>query len=320
MARVPATLDVGARSLFCGPESFTPDRMPLVGEAPELRNFFVGAGLNSIGILTGGGVGRLLAHWILHGSPDMDVTGINIDRFHAFQANPAYRADRVVESLGMVYDYSPHRPMRTARGARQSPVHSQLAAAGAYFKDASGWEAPAWFAPAGVDPAQAAVPLSWGRQPWFEYWRAEHVAARTDAVLFDMTLMAKALVQGRGAGALLNRLSTADVDGPVGRVTYTQWLNETGGVEADVTVSKLAPGRFMVIASDTAHRHVLAWMERHIPNGGRVSVTDVTGAYALLNIQGPQSRALLQRVTSEDLSGTAFRFRCVQDIDIGCVA
>ncbi|HEX8793570.1 MAG TPA: FAD-dependent oxidoreductase, partial [Polyangiaceae bacterium] len=178
MSRVPKTLEVGIRKFFCGPESFTPDLQPCVGEAPELKNYFVAAGLNSIGILTGGGLGRVLAHWIVNGRPDVDVTGFNIDRLHTYQSNPEYRRTRTVESLGMVYQcHYPTRSMQTARGAKRSPIHDRLAERGAYFRDVSGWEGADWYAPDGTTNPDAG-PLSWGRQSWFPHWRAEHVAAR----------------------------------------------------------------------------------------------------------------------------------------------
>ena len=170
MKRVPISLEKGVRTFFCGPESFTPDLAPIVGEAPELRNYFVAAGLNSIGILTGGGLGRVLAHWIVHGRPDVDVTGFNIDRLHRYQSNPEYRRTRTMESLGMVYQcHYPTRSMQTARGARRSPLHDRLAARGAYFKDVSGWEGADWYAPPGHE-ADAGT-LSWGRQRWGHHCR-----------------------------------------------------------------------------------------------------------------------------------------------------
>ncbi|HEX9033874.1 MAG TPA: FAD-dependent oxidoreductase, partial [Streptosporangiaceae bacterium] len=177
MARIPITSQVGIRKFFCGPESFTPDLLPIVGEAPELRNYFVAAGLNSIGILTGGGIGRTVARWIVDGTPDIDVTAMNIDRLHPYQANPEYRATRTVESLGLVYaTHYPHRPTRTARGARLSPVHGRLAAQRACFRDVSGWEGADWYAPEGVEPEVGE--LTWGRPHWFGYWEAEHNATR----------------------------------------------------------------------------------------------------------------------------------------------
>jgi 4-methylaminobutanoate oxidase (formaldehyde-forming) len=316
MGRVPVSLETGVRKFFCGPESFTPDLAPIVGEAPELKNFFVAAGLNSIGILTGGGMGRVLAHWILTGRPDVDVTGMNIDRLHKYQSNPEYRRTRTVESLGMVYQcHYPTRSMQTARGAKKSPLHERLAARGAYFKDVSGWEGADWYAPPGVEPK--AERLSWGRQNWFPYWQAEHQATREGVILMDMSFMSKFLVQGRDAGQILNWISANNVDGPAGVITYTQWLNEGGKLEADLTVTKLDDERFWVVASDTAHRHVETWMRRHAPADSHFFVTDVTSGYAQINIQGPRARDVMQAVTTEDLSNQAFPFRTAREIDIG---
>jgi 4-methylaminobutanoate oxidase (formaldehyde-forming) len=316
MRRVPASMDAGVRKFFCGPESFTPDLQPIVGEAPELRNYFVAAGLNSIGILTGGGLGRVVAHWILHGRPDVDVTGFNIDRLHAYQAAPAYRRTRTVEALGMVYQcHYPTRSMQTARGVKRSPLHDRLAARGAYFRDVSGWEGADWYAPPGVAPVVER--LSWGRQSWFPYWEAEHRAAREGVILMDMSFMSKFLVQGPDAGRVLDFVSANRVDGAPGVVTYTPWLDEAGRVQADLTVTKLADDRFWVVASDTAHRHVETWLERHLPAGAHVWVTDVTSGFAQINVQGPRSRELLQSLTSADLSNEAFPFRAAREVDIG---
>ncbi len=315
MRRVPISLDTGVRKFFCGPESFTPDLQPVVGEAPELKNYFVAAGLNSIGILTGGGIGRAVAQWIVDGRPDIDVTGLNIDRLHAYQANPEYLATRTVESLGQVYQcHYPTKSMQTARGAKTSVWHDRLAAAGAYFRDVSGWESPDWYAPAGVEPVVER--LSWGRQNWFPYWAEEHRAAREGVICMDMSFMSKFRVEGRDAGAFLDRLSANHVDGEPGLITYTQWLNDGGTIEADLTVTKLADDRFWVVATDTAHRHVETWMRHHLGDG-HAFVTDVTGGYAQLNVQGPRSREVLQSVTSADLSNEAFPFRTAKEIDIG---
>ena len=316
MARVPAAMEAGIRKFFCGPESFTPDIGPLVGEAPEMRNYFVAAGLNSVGIITGGGIGRVVAQWILDGRPDVDVTAINVDRFQSWQCNPAYRRARAYESLGQVYQcHYPDKQWQTARGAKRSPFHDRLAAQGAYFRDVSGWESPAWYAPEGHEAT--VEKLSWGRPSWFGWWEAEHRACREGVVLMDMSFMGKFLVQGRDAGAHLDHLSANAVNGAAGRITYTQWLNEAGGIEADLTVIKLDEQRYMVVTSDTAHRHTGTWLERHIGEGRHVAVTDVTSAYAQLNIQGPRARELLQSATSADLSNEAFPFRCVREIDIG---
>ncbi|MBB5868137.1 4-methylaminobutanoate oxidase (formaldehyde-forming) [Allocatelliglobosispora scoriae] len=315
MARVPISFDRGVRKFFCGPESFTPDLAPIVGEAPELRNYFVAAGLNSIGILTGGGMGRAVAQWIVDGRPDVDVTGINIDRLHSYQRNPEYRATRTVESLGMVYAcHYPGRSMQSARGAKLSPLHHRLAGQRAYFKDVSGWESPDWYAPEGVEPR--VEELSWDRQNWFGHWEAEHRAAREGVIAMDMSFMSKFLVQGRDAGRELELLSANRVDGEPGMITYTQWLNEGGTIEADLTVTKLDDDRFWVVASDTAHRHAETRMRRQFGDS-HAFVTDVTSGYAQLNIQGPRSRELLAAVTSVDMSHEAFPFRAAREIDLG---
>ncbi|MDB4961115.1 MAG: Sarcosine dehydrogenase [Myxococcales bacterium] len=313
MARVPISMTAGVKKFFCGPESFTPDLKPIVGEAPELKNYFVCAGLNSIGILTGGGMGRVMAHWIINGRPDVDVTSMDIDRLHAYQSNPEYRRTRTVESLGMVYKcHYPTHTMLTARGAKKSPFYDRLAARGAYFRDVSGWEGADWYKPEQPTIEQH----SWGRQHWFLTWEAEHRAAREGVILMDMSFMSKFLVEGRDAGRLLNHISANQVDGASGQITYTQWLDETGKLQADLTVAKLADDKFWVVASDTAHRHVETWMKRRIGDS-HVHVADMTGAYAQINIQGPRSRELMQLVTSVDVSNDAFPFRAARDIDIG---
>jgi heterotetrameric sarcosine oxidase gamma subunit len=316
MSRIPISAEVGLRKFFCGPESFTADLAPVVGEAPELRNYFVAAGLNSVGILSAGGLGRALAHWILNGRPDIDVTGFNIDRLHTYQSNPEYRATRTVESLGTVYlPHYPTKSMHTARDAKKSAFHDRLVAERAYFRDVSGWEGADWYAPEGIEPL--VEKLSWGRQNWFPYWEAEHRAAREGVIAMDMSFMAKFKVQGRDAGHLLDLVSANSVDGDSGVITYTQWLNEGGTLEADLTVTKRGDGDFLVVASDTAHRHVEAWLNRHITADMNAFVTDVTSGLAQLNVQGPRSRELLQSLTSCDLSNEAFPFRAAREVDIG---
>lgn len=316
MARVPITAEVGMKKFFCGPESFTPDLLPIVGEAPNLRGYFVAAGLNSIGILTGGGLGRVMAHWIAHGLPDVDVTAMNINRVLPYQANPAYRRARTVESLGMVYKcHYPYKPLESARGARRSPFHDRLAAQGAYFVETSGWESPGWYAGAGATPEPG--PLTWGRPQWWPHWQREHRAAREGVVAMDMSFMGKFLVQGRDAGKCLNWISANDVDGATGQITYTQWLNADGKLEADLTVTKLADDRFLVVVTDTMVRHAEAWLKRNIPADAHAFVTDVTSGFAQLNVQGPRSRELLQSLTSVDLSNEAFPFRAAREIDVG---
>ncbi len=316
MSRVPITLETGIKKFFCGPESFTPDLKPIIGEAPELRNYFVAAGLNSIGIITGGGLGRVIAHWIINGAPDVDITGFNIDRLHPYQNTSEYRKHRTVESLGMVYkNHYPNKSYKTARGAKKSPFHDRLAAQGAYFKDVSGWEGADWYAPPGFEPK--VDKLSWGRENWFPWWEAEHKAAREGVILMDMSFMSKFLVQGRDAGKVLNYISANNVNSQVNQITYTQWLNEEGKLEADLTVTKLDEEKYLVVVTDTMHRHTETWLKRHISAKDHAFVTDVTSAYGQLNIQGPKSRELLQSLPTADLSNESFPFRCAREIEIG---
>jgi heterotetrameric sarcosine oxidase gamma subunit len=241
---------------------------------------------------------------------------MNINRVLPYQANPAYRRARTVESLGMVYKcHYPYKSLETARGARRSPFHDRLAAQGAYFVETTGWETPGWYAGAGQ--VADAGPLSWDRQRWWPNWQAEHRAAREGVIAMDMSFMGKFLVQGRDAGTCLNRISANHVDGVPGEITYTQWLNEQGRLEADLTVTKLAQDRYFVVVTDTMVRHAEAWMRRNIPVDAHAFVTDVTSGYGQLNVQGPRSRELLQKITSVDLSNDAFPFRAAREIDIG---
>jgi 4-methylaminobutanoate oxidase (formaldehyde-forming) len=305
MARVPVTLEVGVRTFFCGPESFTPDLAPAVGEAPGIRGYFVAAGMNSVGVLSAGGLGRVLARWITTGEPDVDVTGFDVDRFRTDQLEPAYRASRTTEILGTVYAaHTPGKQLRTARDRLLSPVHERLLKQGGHLREVSGWEGADWFAGAGRTPE--AEP-TWGHAPWFEQWELEHRTVRESVGLMDMSFMAKFRVRGEGAGLLLDRLSAGAVDGEPGIITYTQWLNDDGRIEADLTVTKLSDDDFFVVASDTAHGHVRARLQRYADP--LVSVSDVTAEYAQLNVQGPRSRDVLAGLTDTDLSTEAFGFR-----------
>ncbi|MEM8496546.1 MAG: FAD-dependent oxidoreductase [Pseudomonadota bacterium] len=313
--RVPEIRNLGIRKFFCGPESFTPDLAPLVGEAPELRNYFVACGMNSLGILSAGGIGRLLAQWIVDGRPDVDVTAINVNRFHSCQANQRYLGDRLVEVLGKMYE--PHYPnlgMKTARNVKRSILHERLVEAGAHFVESAAWEIADWYAPQGE--SAKIDNYSWGRQHWFPFHKAEHEACRENVTIMDMSFMTKFLVRGRDAERLLNQLCCNDIAVPPGRIVYTQWTNEAGGIEADLTVTRLADDKFMVICSDTAHGHVAMWMERNMSQEDHVFVTDVTSSYAQLNIHGPKSRELLSALTTSDMSDKAFPYLHGKEIDI----
>lgn len=315
-SRVPSTLNLGVRKLFCGPESFTPDLAPLVGETPELRNCFVACGMNSLGILNGAGTGNVLAHWIVDGHPPIDVTGINVNRFTRHEATRAFRHDRGPELLGKLFGQHYHNEgYETARDLKRSVLHDRLMASGAYFGEGHGWEMPDWFAPS---PEQAKIETySWHRQNWFDWHAEEHRAAREDVIIMDMSAMSKFQVEGPDALALMNRLSCNEVDVETNRLVYTAWVNEKGGFEADLTVTRLAKDRFMVVVGENSHGHTLMRMKRHILDGEVVVITDLTPAITQINIHGPKARLLMEKVTSADMSNDAFPFMTCQDIDVG---
>jgi glycine cleavage system aminomethyltransferase T/glycine/D-amino acid oxidase-like deaminating enzyme len=315
MERIPISKEVGIHKFFCGPEGFTPDMGTLMGEAPELRNFYVAAGFNSLGILLGGGAGQIMAQWIVDDQPPVDVSELNIDRLLPFQNNSQYLHDRTIEVLGWMYTSWPNLQVKTARDVRRSAFHDRLADAGAFFSEYAGWEYPDWFAPEGIEPRIERY--SWGRQNWFEYAAEEHRAAREGVVVMDLSLMSKILVQGRDAEKTLNRICANDVAVPVGRIVYTQWLNERGTIEADLTVTRLAESSYLILLSPSVHTHVETWLKRNIPPEAHVFVTDVTSGYACLNVQGPKSRRLLSGLTHADMSNAAFPYLTMQEIDVG---
>jgi len=315
MHRIPALQTTGIRTFFNGPESFTPDDRYMLGEAPELRNFYVAAGFNSIGIQSSGGAGKALAEWIVEGAPTMDLSEVDIRRMEPFQGNKKYLEVRSAEALGMLYAlHWPYLQFESARGVRLSPLHHGMKERGACFGEAAGWERPNWFAPKGVEPKYE---YSFGRQNWFPYAAAEHMAVRETVGLFDQSSFAKFMVQGCDAESVLQRISANDVAVEPGKIVYTQWLNKRGGIEADLTVTRLAEDRFLVVTGAAVGPRNLDWLRRNISEDARVSVTDVTGGYAVMGIMGPNARALLSDMTDTDLSNQAFPFGTSQEVEIG---
>ena len=313
--RVPVLEDVGIQLFFNGPESFTPDDRYLLGETPEVAGLFVACGFNSIGIQSSGGAGRVLADWIVDGRPPMDLWDVDVRRMMPFQSSPAYLRDRTVETLGLLYDmHWPFRQPATARGARRSALHDRLAARGACFGETAGWERANWFAPEGVEPVYE---YSYGRQNWFDHSAAEHRAVRDGVGLFDQSSFAKYVVQGADAERVLNRISANDVAVPEGRIVYTQWLSDEGGIEADLTVTRLAGDRFLVVTAAATQVRDLAWLKGHVPSEARCSVEDVTSAYAVVSVMGPLSRELLQPLTLTGLDNDEFPFGTSREIDLG---
>jgi 4-methylaminobutanoate oxidase (formaldehyde-forming) len=318
MQRVPMLQNVGWRSFFCGPESFTPDDQFHLGEAPEVRNFFVAAGLNSVGIQSAGGVGKALAEWMDKGHPPMDLWSNDLRRMYPFHGTRKFLEARVTESLGLLYEnHYPYRQYATARGVRHSPLHELLVGQNACFGETAGWERPNWYAPEGVAPAYE---YSFGKQNWFPFSAEEHRAARETVALFDQSSFSKYLIQGRDACAQLQRICTANVDVEPGRIVYTHWLNPRGGIEADLTVTRIGENEFWVVSGAAVGGRDLDWLRRNIDADAHCSVTDVTSAWAVLGIMGPNSRALLERATGADLSNGAFAFGTAQPIEIGCAA
>ncbi len=315
--RVPALADAGIQLFFNGPESFTPDDRYYIGEAPEVRDLFVATGFNSVGIAASGGAGKVVAQWILDRRPPMDLADVDIRRIMPFQANRGYLHDRTVETLGLLYAmHWPYYQYQSARGARRTPLHDRLVAAGACMGETAGWERPNWFATAGTMPSYK---YSYGRQNWFDACGSECRAAREAIALFDQCCFAKFLVQGADACALLNHISTADVDVAPGRIVYTQWLNDRAGIEADLTITRLAIDQFMVVSSAITQTRDLAWLRRHINAraGAHCSVTDVTSGLSMLGVMGPCSRELLEQLSGADLSNTAHPFGRSREIEIG---
>jgi len=315
MHRVPALESAGVQVFFNGPESFTPDDRYLLGEAPELHGLYVAAGFNSIGIQSAGGAGKVLADWIVDGHPPSDLWDVDIRRLAPFQRNKRYLRDRTIETLGLLYAmHWPFRQAESARGVRKSALHDRLAAAGACFGEVCGFERANWFAPPGT---AAAYEYSYGRQNWFEPSAAEHRAVRERVGLFDQSSFAKFILRGRDAAAVLGRICANDIDVPVGKVIYTQWLNERGGIEADLTVTREAEDAYLIVTGCATQVRDFGWLCRSIPPEAHALAVDVSSSYAVLGLMGPASRELLATLTDADLSTAAFPFATSKVIDLG---
>ena len=313
--RVPLLETAGIQLFFNGPESFTPDNRYYLGEAPEVKNCYVATGFNSIGIQSSGGAGLVLADWIKNGHPPMDVNGIDIRRIHPFQSVRGYVQTRVTETLGLLYAmHWPYRQAETARGVRHSPIHQYTKQLGAVFGEVNGWERPNWYARDGVKPEYE---YSYGRQNWFPCADHEAKQLMTDCAFFDQASFAKYSVEGRDACKVLNRISANNVDVEPGRIVYTQWLNERGGIEADLTVTRLAENQFLVVTGAVPQTRDMAWLKRHTPDDALCVTTDITSGLPMIAVMGPKSRELLQKLSGADLSNAAFPFGTSQDIEIG---
>jgi 4-methylaminobutanoate oxidase (formaldehyde-forming) len=315
LRRCPLLETAEIKTFMNGPESFTVDGNFVMGEAPGLAGYYVAAGFNSAGIASSGGVGKALAEWIDGGEAPMDLWEVDIRRFAGFHGNRAFLRDRTVETLGLHYAmHWPRFEVASARGLRRSPLYERLNAKNAAFGSRFGWERANWFAPAGMAPVPE---YSHGRQNWFEVVAAEHRAAREAVVVFDQTSFAKFLLQGRDAEAVLQRIAANDVAVPPGRIVYTTLLNARGGIESDLTVTRLDEDSYFIVTGSGQATRDFDWLRRHIGEDERAVLTDVSGAWAVLSVMGPNSRALLQRVSGADFSNAAFPFATSRTIDVG---
>ncbi len=303
--RVPALGEVGLQLFFNGPESFTPDGVYYLGEAPEVDGCYVAAGFNSVGLQSGGGVGWVMADWIADKHPPMDLNSVDIRRARRFQSDEQYLTDRIPESLGLLYAmHWPYRQYESARGVHLSPLHDRIDSAGAVFGEMVGWERPNWFANEGQVKEYE---YSYGKQNWHDNMVAECLGTREAVGIFDQTSFAKFVVKGPDALEVLNRVSVADIDAPVGTSIYTQWCNERGGIEADLTVTRTGENAFFVVTAAAAELRDWTWLRRQSREFG-VNITNVTHQMAMVGLMGPNARALLAQLTDADLSNDGFEF------------
>ncbi|MFZ1480118.1 MAG: FAD-dependent oxidoreductase [Paracoccaceae bacterium] len=312
--RLPLFETAGIHTFFNGPESFTPDDRYYLGEAPEVQGYWIAAGYNSVGIVSSGGAGQALAHWITEGEPPFDLWEVDIRRAQPFQRNRRYLKERVTETLGLLYaDHFPYRQVETARGIRRTPLHDHLKARGAVFGETAGWERANWFANKGQEQEYR---YTWKRQNWFENNKAEHMAVREGVGFFDMTSFGKIRVEGRDACAFLNRICSAQMDVATGRIVYTMLLNERGGIEADLTVTRLSETAFLLVVPGATLQRNLAWLRTHLGDEFAV-ITDVTAAESVLCVMGPKARDLMALVSPNDFSNAVHPFGTAREIEIG---
>ena len=314
LARVPALEAAGIKTLTNGPESFTPDGNFILGEAPEVRNFFVGAGFNAFGIASGGGAGKALAAWVMTHEQPMDLWVVDIRRFSTLHRDDAWVRARTIEACSKHYTMAwPHEEHESGRPRLLSPLYERLKARRACFGSKLGWERPNWFAPEGVEPKDV---YSFGRQNWFAHVGAEHRACRERVAIFDQSSFAKFELAGPDAERALSWVCANDVARPVGSLTYTQMLNSRGGIECDLTVGRLADDRYYLVTGTGFRTHDAAWIRQNIPADCAAELIDVTEALGTLTLMGPQARDVLSRVTDDDLGSEAFPFATLREITV----
>lgn len=315
LERFPDVKDAEIRHLEVVPESFTPDNAFMFGEAPGVKNFFVGCGMNSVGIAGSAGLGRAIAQIMTDGRPAEELWPVDVRRFYSWQQNARYLEKRVTESVGILYEqHYPYRSRTTARNVIHSALHDRLAKAGAAFTMAAGWERPDWFAPEGVPPLHK---YDWDEPNWLPYQKEEHLAIRENVGVYDMSPMSKYIVQGRDAESVLQHLCANDISGPVGKVTYTPVTNERGGFELDITVTRIGDNEYFIVSTANTTVRDMDYFRRHFPKYANVTITDVTHGWGMLAVMGPNARKVLQQVTNEDLSNAAFPFSTARFMDVG---
>lgn len=314
IARVPALADAGVKKMINGPESFTPDGNFILGAAPECANMFVGAGFNAFGIASGGGAGWVLADWVMKGEAPLDLWAVDIRRFSGLHKDRQWVSDRTLEAYGKHYTVAyPHEEYESGRPRLASPLYEKLKQQGAVFGSKLGWERPNWFALNGDERRDI---YSMGRQNWFETVGAEHRHVRESVGIFDQTSFSKYLVKGAGAAEALSWLCANRVARGVGRLTYTQLLNSRGGIEADLTVSRLSDNEFYIVTGTGFRTHDLGWMRDNLPKGTEAAFEDVTESHATLSLMGPKARDVLAKATRDDVSNAGFPFGHVREIAI----
>jgi glycine cleavage system aminomethyltransferase T/glycine/D-amino acid oxidase-like deaminating enzyme len=317
--RIPVLEDIGVRLFFCGPESFTPDGIYHLGEVPDIRHYYAACGFNSVGFLSGPGAGQVLADWIVDDRPPLDLLEADPRRVMPFQVNRRYLEKRVTETLDVSYEvHWPYQERERARGLRLSPCHTEVAAAGAVFGEVAGWERANWYA-VGAGAGHAHDEPTFGRQPWFDAVGEEHEAVRENVGIFDVSSFGKLLVVGRDASHVLQRVCANDADVEPGRVVYTQWLNRWGGIESDVTVTRVSETEYLVLTAAACVVRDRDWLRRHIAPEEHAAVVDVSASLAMLTVMGPESRRMLQPLTDVSLGNEDFPFATSKEIDLGDV-
>jgi len=318
MKRTPCLKTTGIVKLFNGPEAFTPDGNAIMGPAPELDNCFVAVGFNAFGIAAGGGAGRMMAEWIIEGEPSLDIWPLDIRRFGPHHRSRSFNVERTREIYGKHYTiHWPYEEHDSARGIRRSPLYSLLKEKGAVYGSKYGWERANWFAPEGIEPKDE---LTFEVPNWFEHVGNEHRAARESVILIDQSSFCKFEIEGPEAFEFLNRLAANNIDKPVGSITYTQLCNARGTIESDITVTRLAEDKFFLVTGTAFGLHDAEWIKKHMPKDGSVVFKDVTSALAVINVIGPNSRKLLEKVTRDDIGNEELMFGKCKTLSVGCAS